>query len=92
MRKILTVLIAAATIAAAAIATPTTADARWGRGWGWGGGAVLGGLAAGAILCRAGLRLAQRPDRVRVAARLLLSSGGLTALTATWCPIVAGTP
>jgi hypothetical protein len=44
MRKALTVL-AAAAIAGAAIATPTTADARWGRG-----GAFFGGLAAGAII------------------------------------------
>jgi hypothetical protein len=60
MRKILTALVAAVTIAGAAIATPTTADARWGGrghwhgGWhggGWhGGGAFLGGLAAGAII------------------------------------------
>ena|SRR5260370_1393028 len=44
MRKALTVL-AVAAIAGAAIATPTTADARWGRG-----GAFFGGLAAGAII------------------------------------------
>src|SRR5712691_215197 len=44
MRKALTVL-AAAAIAGAAIATPTAADARWGRG-----GAFFGGLAAGAII------------------------------------------
>jgi hypothetical protein len=47
MRKSLTALAAASTIAVAAVATPTTADARW--GW-WGGAAVLGGLAAGAII------------------------------------------
>lgn len=45
MRKSLTALAAAATIAVAAIATPTTAEAR--RGW-W--GPALGGLAVGAII------------------------------------------
>jgi predicted lipid-binding transport protein (Tim44 family) len=47
MRKTLTALAAAATFATAAVATPTTADARW---WGWRGGALIGGLAAGAII------------------------------------------
>ena len=46
MKKILTVLVATVTIPAAAIATPTTADARWG----WGRGAFFSGLAAGAII------------------------------------------
>src|SRR5262245_13229565 len=45
MRKLLTAL-AAATIAVAAVATPTTADARW-RGW----CPSLGGFAVGALLC-----------------------------------------
>ena len=45
MRKTLTALAAAGTIAIAAVATPTTADARW--GW-W--GPALGGLAVGAII------------------------------------------
>lgn len=45
MRKSLTALAAAATVAGAAIATPTTADARW--GW-W--GPALGGFAIGAII------------------------------------------
>jgi len=45
MRKTLTALAATATIAVAFIATPTTADARW--GW-W--GPALGGLAVGAII------------------------------------------
>ena len=45
MRKTLTALAATATIAVASIATPTTADARW--GW-W--GPALGGLAVGAII------------------------------------------
>jgi hypothetical protein len=46
MRTTLTAVAAAATIAIAAVATPTTADAR--RGW-W-GPAIIGGLAAGAII------------------------------------------
>jgi hypothetical protein len=51
MRKILTVLVAAASLAAAAVAMSSTADARWGgRGWGWGPGPVIGGFAAGAII------------------------------------------
>ena len=45
MRKSLTALAAAGTIAITAVATPTTADARW--GW-W--GPALGGLAVGAII------------------------------------------
>jgi hypothetical protein len=45
MRKSLTALAAAATIGAAAIAAPTSAEARW--GW-W--GPALGGLAVGAII------------------------------------------
>jgi len=49
MRKILTGLVAAATMAGAVMATSGTAEARWGRGWGWGPG-VLGGLAAGAVI------------------------------------------
>jgi hypothetical protein len=46
MRKALTALVAASTIAIAAVATPTTADAR--RGW-WGPAAVFGGFAAATI-------------------------------------------
>jgi hypothetical protein len=46
MRKTLTALATAATIAIATVATPTTADARWG----WRGGAFFGGLAAAAII------------------------------------------
>ena len=46
MRKTLTAVVAAATIAVATIAAPTTADAR--RGW-W-APAIIGGLAAGAII------------------------------------------
>jgi hypothetical protein len=46
MRKALTALAAAGTIAAATIADPTTADARRG----WFGPALIGGFAAGAIV------------------------------------------
>jgi hypothetical protein len=46
MRTTLTAVAAAATIAGAAIATPTTADARNG----WWAPAIIGGLAAGAII------------------------------------------
>jgi hypothetical protein len=46
MRTTLTAVAAAATIAVATIAAPTTADAR--RGW-W-APAIIGGLAAGAII------------------------------------------
>jgi hypothetical protein len=46
MRKAVTALAALATLATAAVATPTTADA--GRGW-W-GPAIVGGIAAGAIV------------------------------------------
>ena len=44
MRKSLTAFAAAGTLAVATIATPTTADARW--GW----GPALGGFAVGAII------------------------------------------
>lgn len=52
MRKILTALVAAASLAAAVVATSGTAEARWvGRGgWGWGPGPFIGGLAAGALV------------------------------------------
>jgi hypothetical protein len=46
MRKSLTALTAASIVAAAAIATPTTADARWRGGW----GPALGGFALGALV------------------------------------------
>ena len=52
MRKSLTALTAATSIAVAAIAMPTTADARW--GW-W--GPALGGFVAGAIIGSAFARL-----------------------------------
>jgi hypothetical protein len=45
MKKTLTAVAAAATIAAASVATPTTAEARW--GW-W--GPALGAFAVGAIV------------------------------------------
>ena len=45
MRKTLTAVAAAATIGVATVATPTTADARW--GW-W--GPALGAFAVGAIV------------------------------------------
>jgi hypothetical protein len=48
MRKSLTALTAATTIAIAAVATPTTADAQWRRGGWW--GPALGGFALGAIV------------------------------------------
>jgi hypothetical protein len=48
MRKSLTALAAATTIAVAAVATPTTADAQWRRGGWW--GPALGGFAVGAII------------------------------------------
>jgi hypothetical protein len=47
MRTTLTALAAAATIAVTAIAAPTEAEAR--NGW-WIPGAVIGGIAAGAII------------------------------------------
>ena len=47
MRKSLTALTAATTIAVAAVATSTTADARWRGGW-W--GPAIGGFALGAIV------------------------------------------
>jgi hypothetical protein len=52
MRKILTALVAAASIGAAAMATSSTAEARWGRGWGWGGPLIAGALIGGAIAAR----------------------------------------
>ena len=47
MRKILTAVVATATLAGAAVATSAPAFA-WRGGWGWGRG--LGGFAAGAIV------------------------------------------
>jgi hypothetical protein len=48
MRKILTTMVAAATIGAATLAMSSSANAWWRGGWGWGWG--LGGFAAGAIV------------------------------------------
>jgi hypothetical protein len=44
MKRKLTALVAAATLAGAAVASSAPAQARW--GWGWG----LGGFAAGAVI------------------------------------------
>jgi hypothetical protein len=44
MKRILTALVAAATLAGAAVASSAPAEARW--GWGWG----LGGFAVGAVV------------------------------------------
>jgi hypothetical protein len=54
MRKTLTALATAATVAVAAIATPTGAEARWG-GWhgGWRGPGIVGGLIAGGLIAGA---------------------------------------
>ncbi|HWF96951.1 MAG TPA: hypothetical protein VG291_18525 [Xanthobacteraceae bacterium] len=53
MRKTLTVLATAATVAIAAVAAPTGAEARWGwRGPGLFGGLIAGGLIAGALAPR----------------------------------------
>jgi hypothetical protein len=50
MRKTLTALAVASTIAISTVAAPTSADARW---RGWRGPAFFGGLAAGAIIAGA---------------------------------------
>jgi hypothetical protein len=47
MRKALTAMAMAATVAASTLAMPSAAEARW---WGWGGPAFFGGLAAGALI------------------------------------------
>ena len=50
MRKTLTGLVTAATVAVAAVAAPSAAEAHWG----WGGpGFFLGGLAAGVLIAGA---------------------------------------
>jgi hypothetical protein len=52
MRKTLTAIVAAATIAGT-LASATDASAQWRRGWGWGPGiaaGIIGGLALGAFL------------------------------------------
>jgi hypothetical protein len=52
MRKALTVIAAAATVAVSTLAMPSAAEAQWGwrGGWGWRGPAFFGGLAVGALL------------------------------------------
>ena len=55
MRKSLTALTAATTIAVATVATPTTADAQWRRGGWW--GPALGGFALGALFGSAFVRI-----------------------------------
>ena len=50
MRKTLTALVTAATVAVAAVAAPSAAEARW--GW-HGPGLFFGGLAAGALIAGA---------------------------------------
>ena len=53
MRKTLTALATAATVAVAAVAAPTGAEAHWGwRGPGLFGGLIAGGLIAGALAPR----------------------------------------
>ena len=52
MKKIVTALVAAATVAGASMATTGAADARpwgWRGGW-WGPGPVVGGFVAGAVI------------------------------------------
>ncbi len=46
MKRILTALVAAATLTGAVLASSAPAQAYWRGGWGWG----LGGFAAGAII------------------------------------------
>ena len=46
MKRILTALLAAGTLAGAALATSAPAEAYWRGGWGW----CLGGFAAGALI------------------------------------------
>jgi len=66
MKKILTILVVAATIVATLAATATDASAQWrGRGWGWHGGGwgwgpgVAAGIVGGAVI--AGAIIASRP-------------------------------
>ena len=60
MRRSLTALVLAGTLATATMATPTSAHAYW-RGWGWG----LGGLALGLTIAALA-----RPAQVRTARRI----------------------
>ena len=53
MKKTLTAVVAAATIAGTLAMSATEASAQWRRGWGWGPGiaaGVIGGLALGAFI------------------------------------------
>src|SRR4029434_1862433 len=52
MKRALTALALAGTLAIATIATPTSAHAQWRRGWGWGLGGLALGLTIGAALSR----------------------------------------
>jgi hypothetical protein len=52
MKRALTALALAGTLAIATIATPTSAHAQWRRGWGWGLGGLAAGLFIGAALSR----------------------------------------
>ena len=55
MKRSLTALVLAGTLAKATVATPTQADARWGLGgWGWGLGGLAVGLGIGAALASPG--------------------------------------
>jgi hypothetical protein len=56
MRKTLTALATAATVAVAAVATPSAAEAHhWGGGWGggWRGPGLVGGLIVGGLVASA---------------------------------------
>jgi len=54
MRKSLTALVAAATIAGSLAVGATDASAQWRRGWGWGPGAgIAAGIVGGAIVAGA---------------------------------------
>jgi hypothetical protein len=59
MKKTLTALVAAATIAGTLAMATTDASAQWRRGWGWGPG-VAAGIIGGAIIT--GAILATRPQ------------------------------
>ena len=86
MKRMLTALVAAATLAGAALASSAPAQARWGWGWGLGGfavGAVVGSALAssyyypygyyGYYAISAALRVAQCLERLRLGSRLRLT-------------------
>lgn len=58
MRKIVTALVAAVSIAATVMATSSAAEARWWGPWGWGVPVVAGAVVAGAAV---GSAVAARP-------------------------------